>query len=160
MDTSVNEGGEQVSQGLNEDASQLTLTGAQKRAAWVLVGLMATVAYAGLWYFFFYDYWGERALRSLLEAIGIPLLIVLFWWPVVWASAKWLVRDLMRWVTSTRGGQRGRPPAPPRGARRVCRVRSRAGGRHLRVHVDFWSGCRRLARRGNNTRERHLPEYA
>jgi len=104
MDTSVNEGGEQVSQGLNEDASQLTLTGAQKRAAWVLVGLMATVAYAGLWYFFFYDYWGERALRSLLEAIGIPLLIVLFWWPVVWASAKWLVRDLMRWVPSTRGG--------------------------------------------------------
>jgi len=89
MDTSVNEGGEQVSQGLNEDASQLTLTGAQKRAAWVLVGLMATVAYAGLWYFFFYDYWGERALRSLLEAIGIPLLIVLLWWPVVWASAKW-----------------------------------------------------------------------
>lgn len=112
MDTSVNEGGEQVSQGLNEDASQLTLTGAQKRAAWVLVGLMATVAYAGLWYFFFYDYWGERALRSLLEAIGIPLLIVLLWWPVVWASAKWLVRDLMRWVTSTRGGQRGRPSAP------------------------------------------------
>lgn len=82
------------------------LTPAQRRFRRLIVGIWIVVGYGAACVAIGINQWGEWAFRAGLAAVGVPILIVLFWFPVLWASLRWLVRVAYRCVVSQRTGTR------------------------------------------------------
>ena len=94
------------SNGMNELFTSKNLTPAQRRFKRVIIGIWVVVGYGVACVAIGINHWGEWAFRAGLAAVGVPILIVLFWFPVVWASLRWLVRVAYRCVVSQPTGTR------------------------------------------------------
>ena len=98
--------GQQSDNSLKRFLTANNLTPAQRRFRRLVVGIWAVVGYGAACVAIGINHWGEWAFRAGLAAVGVPILIVLFWFPVVWASLRWLVRVAYRCVVSQRTGTR------------------------------------------------------
>ena len=92
--------------GMNWLFTSKNLTPAQRRLKRVIIGIWVVVGYGVACVAIGINHWGEWAFRAGLAAVGVPILIVLFWFPVVWASLRWLARVAWRCVVPSSSGRR------------------------------------------------------
>ena len=90
--------------GMNKLFTSKNLTPAQRRFRRLIVGIWIVVGYGAACVAIGINQWGEWAFRAGLAAVGVPILIVLFWFPILWASLRWLVRVAYWCIVSQRTG--------------------------------------------------------
>lgn len=83
------------------------LTPAQRRLRWVIIGIWVIQAYGAVCACVGAAPWTIWRLYGGLAALGLPLLVLVFWFPVVWASLRWLVREAWRCLVPSASGKRG-----------------------------------------------------
>ena len=83
------------------------LTPAQRRLKRVIIGIWVIPAYGSVCAVVGIDPWTIWRLYGCLAALGVPLLVLVFWFPVVWASLRWLARVAWRCVVPSSSGRRG-----------------------------------------------------
>lgn len=82
------------------------LTSAQRRLRWVIIGIWVIMAYGSVCVVVGSAPWTIWRLYAGLAALGVPLLVLVFWFPVVWASLRWLARVAWRCVVPSSSGRR------------------------------------------------------
>lgn len=90
-------------EGLGEEVA---VSPAAQRLLRAIVGIGVLMAYAGVCVVVGLPSWSVRRLYGALLALGLPLLAVIFWGPVVWASLRWLGLELFRRVAPSSTGKR------------------------------------------------------
>ena len=106
--------------GVNKLFTSKALTPAQRRLRWVIIGIWVILAYGAVCVLVGSAPWTIWRLYGGLAALGVPLLVLVFWFPVVWAS----------------GPAAGPGPCGPSGA-----LHTGGGGGFAALEV----GCRRVA---------------
>lgn len=92
--------------GMNKLFTSKNLTPVQRRMRWVNIGIWVIMAYGSVCAVVGIDPWTIRRLYGCLAALGVPLLVLVFWFPVVWASLRWLARVAWRCVVPSSSGRR------------------------------------------------------
>lgn len=92
--------------GMNKLFTSKNLTPAQRRFKRVIIGFWVILAYGAVCAVVGIDPWTIRRLYGGLAALGVPLLVLVFWFPVVWASLRWLARVAWRCVVPSSSGRR------------------------------------------------------
>ena len=93
--------------GMNWLFTSKNLTPAQRRLKRVIIGIWVIPAYGSVCAVVGIDPWTIWRLYGCLAALGVPLLVLVFWFPVVWASLRWLARVAWRCVVPSSSGRRG-----------------------------------------------------
>ena len=93
--------------GMNWLFTSKNLTPAQRRLKRVTIGIWVILAYGSVCAVVGIDPWTIWRLYGGLAALGVPLLVLVFWFPVVWASLRWLARVAWRCVVPSSSGRRG-----------------------------------------------------
>ena len=93
--------------GMNKLSTSKNLTPVQRRTRWVNIGIWAIMAYGSVCVVVGVDPWTKWRLYAGLAGLGVPLLVLVFWFPVVWASLRWLARVAWRCVVPSSSGRRG-----------------------------------------------------
>ena len=93
--------------GMNWLFTSKNLTPAQRRLKRVIIGIWVILAYGVVCVLVGIDPWTIWRLYGGLAALGVPLLVLVFWFPVVWASLRWLARVAWRCVVPSSSGRRG-----------------------------------------------------
>ena len=93
--------------GVNKLFTSKDLTPAQRRLRWVNIGIWVILAYGAVCVLAGSAPWTIWRLYGGLAALGVPLLVLVFWFPVVWASLRWLARVAWRCVVPSSSGRRG-----------------------------------------------------
>jgi len=92
---------------MNELFTSKNLTPAQRRSRWVIIGIWVIMVYISVCVVVGVDPWTKWRLYAGLAGLGVPLLVLVFWFPVVWASLRWLARVAWRCVVPSSSGRRG-----------------------------------------------------
>ncbi len=92
--------------GVNKLFTSKNLTPAQRRLRWVIIGIWVIQAYIAVCVVVGGDPWTIWRLYAGLAGLGVPLLVLVFWFPVVWASLRWLARVAWRCVVPSSSGRR------------------------------------------------------
>lgn len=92
--------------GMNWLFTSKNLTPAQRRLKRVIIGIWVIPAYGSVCAVVGIDPWTIWRLYGCLAALGVPLLVLVFWFPVVWASLRWLARVAWRCVVPSSSGRR------------------------------------------------------
>ena len=92
---------------MNKLFTSKNLTPAQRRSRWVIIGIWVIQAYLVVCVVVGVDPWTIWRLYAGLAGLGVPLLVLVFWFPVVWASLRWLARVAWRCVVPSSSGRRG-----------------------------------------------------
>ena len=92
--------------GMNKLFTSKNLTPVQRRLKRVIIGFWVIQAYGVVCVSVGYPSWTIRRLYGCLAALGVPLLVLVFWFPVVWASLRWLARVAWRCVVPSSSGRR------------------------------------------------------
>ena len=92
---------------MNKLFTSKNLTPAQRRLRWVIIGIWVILAYGAVCVLVGSAPWTIWRLCGGLAALGVPLLVLVFWFPVVWASLRWLARVAWRCVVPSSSGRRG-----------------------------------------------------
>ena len=92
---------------VNKLFTSKNLTPAQRRLRWVIIGIWVIQAYIAVCVVVGDDPWTIWRLYAGLAGLGVPLLVLVFWFPVVWASLRWLARVAWRCVVPSSSGRRG-----------------------------------------------------
>ena len=92
--------------GVNKLFTSKDLTPAQRRLRWVIIGIWVILAYGAVCVLVGSAPWTIWRLYGCLAALGVPLLVLVFWFPVVWASLRWLARVAWRCVVPSSSGRR------------------------------------------------------
>ena len=92
---------------MNKLFTSKNLTPAQRRLKRVIIGIWVILAYGVVCVLVGNDPWTIWRLYGGLAALGVPLLVLVFWFPVVWASLRWLARVAWRCVVPSSSGRRG-----------------------------------------------------
>ena len=71
--------------GVNKLFTSKDLTPAQRRLRWVIIGIWVILAYGAVCVLVGSAPWTIWRLYGGLAALGVPLLVLVFWFPVVWA---------------------------------------------------------------------------
>ena len=71
--------------GVNKLFTSKDLTPAQRRLRWVIIGIWVILAYGAVCVLVGSAPWTIWRLCGGLAALGVPLLVLVFWFPVVWA---------------------------------------------------------------------------
>ena len=71
-------------------------TNAEKRALRLFLGLMALGVYWLVWHFHLRGEWGLLSMRTQLGGLVFPVFAALLWLPIVWATLRWWLRDMLR----------------------------------------------------------------
>ena len=74
--------------GMNWLFTSKNLTPAQRRSRWVIIGIWAIQAYIAVCVLVGGNPWTIWRLYGGLAGLGVPLLVLVFWFPVVWASLR------------------------------------------------------------------------
>lgn len=69
-------------------------------------------AYWVLWKIMLVPIWGKLSMNTYIALLPIPLIILVCWVPVIWASLRRIVRDSYRLLFHHRGGQYPNKPRP------------------------------------------------
>ena len=85
--------------GMNWLFTSKNLTPAQRRLKRVIIGIWVILAYGVVCVLVGNDPWTIWRLYGGLAALGVPLLVLVFWFPVVWASLRWLARVAWRYAS-------------------------------------------------------------
>ena len=93
--------------GMNKLSTSKNLTPVQRRTRWVIIGIWAIMAYGSVCVLVGGNPWTIWRLYAGLAGLGVPLLVLVFWFPVVWASLRWLARVAWRCVVPSSSGRRG-----------------------------------------------------
>lgn len=93
--------------GMNWLFTSKNLTPAQRRLKRVIIGFWVISAYGSVCAVVGGHPWRIWRLYGCLAALGVPLLVLVFWFPVVWASLRWLARVAWRCVVPSSSGRRG-----------------------------------------------------
>ena len=93
--------------GMNKLSTSKNLTPVQRRTRWVNIGIWAIMAYGSVCVLVGGNPWTKWRLYAGLAGLGVPLLVLVFWFPVVWASLRWLARVAWRCVVPSSSGRRG-----------------------------------------------------
>ena len=93
--------------GMNKLSTSTNLTPAQRRLGRVIIGIWVILAYGAVCVWMGADPWTKWRQYAGLAALGLPLLVLVFWFPVVWASLRWLARVAWRCVVPPSSGRRG-----------------------------------------------------
>ena len=93
--------------GMNKLSTSKNLTPVQRRTRWVNIGIWAIMAYGSVCVLVGGNPWTIWRLYAGLAGLGVPLLVLVFWFPVVWASLRWLARVAWRCVVPSSSGRRG-----------------------------------------------------
>ena len=93
--------------GMNWLFTSKNLTPAQRRLKRVTIGIWVILAYGSVCAVVGIDPWTIWRLYGGLAGLGVPLLVLVFWFPVVWASLRWLARVAWRCVVPSSSGRRG-----------------------------------------------------
>ena len=93
--------------GMNWLFTSKNLTPAQRRLKRVIIGIWVIMAYGSVCAVVGIDPWTIWRLYAGLAGLGVPLLVLVFWFPVVWASLRWLARVAWRCVVPSSSGRRG-----------------------------------------------------
>ena len=93
--------------GMNWLFTSKNLTPAQRHLKRVTIGIWVILAYGVVCVLVGNDPWTIWRLYGCLAALGVPLLVLVFWFPVVWASLRWLARVAWRCVVPSSSGRRG-----------------------------------------------------
>ena len=93
--------------GMNWLFTSKNLTPVQRRLKRVIIGFWVIQAYGVVCVSVGYPSWTIRRLYAGLAGLGVPLLVLVFWFPVVWASLRWLARVAWRCVVPSSSGRRG-----------------------------------------------------
>lgn len=91
---------------MNELFTSKNLTPAQRRSRWAIIGIWVIMAYISVCVLVGADPWTKWRLYGGLAGLGVPLLVLVFWFPVVWASLRWLARVAWRCVVPSSSGRR------------------------------------------------------
>ena len=91
---------------MNKLFTSKDLTPAQRRLRWVIIGIWVIPAYGSVCAVVGIDPWTIWRLYAGLAGLGVPLLVLVFWFPVVWASLRWLARVAWRCVVPSSSGRR------------------------------------------------------
>ena len=91
---------------MNKLFTSKNLTPVQRRMRWVNIGIWVIMAYGSVCAVVGIDPWTIRRLYGCLAALGVPLLVLVFWFPVVWASLRWVARVAWRCVVPSSSGRR------------------------------------------------------
>ena len=92
--------------GMNKLFTSKNLTPVQRRMRWVNIGIWVIQAYIAVCVVVGVDPWTKWRLYAGLAGLGVPLLVLVFWFPVVWASLRWLARVAWRCVVPSSSGRR------------------------------------------------------
>ena len=92
---------------MNKLFTSKNLTPVQRRTRWVIIGIWAIMAYGSVCVLVGGNPWTIWRLYAGLAGLGVPLLVLVFWFPVVWASLRWLARVAWRCVVPSSSGRRG-----------------------------------------------------
>ena len=92
--------------GMNWLFTSKNLTPVQRRLKRVIIGFWVIQAYGVVCVSVGYPSWTIWRLYGGLAALGVPLLVLVFWFPVVWASLRWLARVAWRCVVPSSSGRR------------------------------------------------------
>ena len=71
--------------GVNKLFTSKDLTPAQRRLRWVIIGIWVILAYGAVCVLVGSAPWTIWRLYGGLAALGVPLVVLVFWFPVVWA---------------------------------------------------------------------------
>ncbi len=82
------------------------LTPVQRNLKRVTIGIWVVVGYGSVCTVVGIGPWTIWRLYGGLAALGVPLLVLVFWFPVVWASLRWLARVAWRCVVPSSSGRR------------------------------------------------------
>ena len=93
--------------GMNKLFTSKNLTPVQRRMRWVIIGIWVIMAYGSVCVLVGGNPWTIWRLYAGLAGLGVPLLVLVFWFPVVWASLRWLARVAWRCVVPSSSGRRG-----------------------------------------------------
>ena len=93
--------------GMNWLFTSKNLTPVQRRLKRVIIGIWVVVGYGSVCTVVGIGPWTIWRLYGGLAALGVPLLVLVFWFPVVWASLRWLARVAWRCVVPSSSGRRG-----------------------------------------------------
>ena len=93
--------------GMNWLFTSKNLTPVQRRLKRVIIGIWVIPAYGSVCAVVGIDPWTIWRLYAGLAGLGVPLLVLVFWFPVVWASLRWLARVAWRCVVPSSSGRRG-----------------------------------------------------
>ena len=92
--------------GMNWLFTSKNLTPVQRRLKRVIIGIWVVVGYGSVCTVVGIGPWTIWRLYGGLAALGVPLLVLVFWFPVVWASLRWLARVAWRCVVPSSSGRR------------------------------------------------------
>ena len=92
---------------MNKLSTSRNLTPVQRRTRGVNIGIWAIMAYGSVCVLVGGNPWTIWRLYAGLAGLGVPLLVLVFWFPVVWASLRWLARVAWRCVVPSSSGRRG-----------------------------------------------------
>ena len=93
--------------GMNKLSTSKNLTPVQRRMRWASIGIWVIMAYGSVCVLVGGNPWTIWRLYAGLAGLGVPLLVLVFWFPVVWASLRWLARVAWRCVVPSSSGRRG-----------------------------------------------------
>ena len=93
--------------GMNWLFTSKNLTPVQRRLKRVIIGIWVVVGYGSVCTVVGIGPWTIWRLYGGLAGLGVPLLVLVFWFPVVWASLRWLARVAWRCVVPSSSGRRG-----------------------------------------------------
>ena len=92
--------------GMNWLFTSKNLTPVQRNLKRVTIGIWVVVGYGSVCTVVGIGPWTIWRLYGGLAALGVPLLVLVFWFPVVWASLRWLARVAWRCVVPSSSGRR------------------------------------------------------
>ena len=92
--------------GMNWLFTSKNLTPVQRNLKRVIIGIWGVVGYGSVCTVVGIGPWTIWRLYGCLAALGVPLLVLVFWFPVVWASLRWLARVAWRCVVPSSSGRR------------------------------------------------------
>ena len=92
--------------GMNWLFTSKNLTPVQRRLKRVIIGIWVVVGYGSVCTVVGIGPWTIWRLYAGLAGLGVPLLVLVFWFPVVWASLRWLARVAWRCVVPSSSGRR------------------------------------------------------
>ena len=93
--------------GMKKLSTSTNLTPAQRRLGRVIIGIWVILAYGAVCVWMGAAPWTIWRLYAGLAALGLPLLVLVFWFPIVWASLRWFARVAWRCVVPSSSGRRG-----------------------------------------------------
>lgn len=87
-------------------------TNAEKRGLRLFLGLMALGVYWLIWHYHQRGEWGLLSMRTQLGGLVFPVFAALLWLPIVWATLRWWLRDMLRAAKGPSRGKHAKEPAP------------------------------------------------